>query len=499
MVKDKQVKGLFKAMSDGKTLFQAAQRADMCENTARKYVRSGQFPSEIAHQHTWRTRKDPFGEVWADIEELLTNNPGLEAKTVFEYLQREHPPGVFQDGQLRTLQRRFREWHCLYGPGKEVFFEQIHTPGELGASDFTDMSKLGITIQGVHFEHLIYHYVLTWSNWEHGTICFSESFESLNAGLQNALWHCGGVPRKHRTDRLSSAVNNLDEKRDFTSKYNGLLNHYQMEGQKTNPNSGNENGDIEQRHHRFKTALAQALMLRGSRDFESRQEYEMFLEKLFSQLNNGRKDRFEKERAYLQHLPSSRLPDYTEIRGVLVSKGSTITVRKNIYSVHSRLRDQHVRIRLYSEHIEVYFEGKRIQRMPRLRGSDGHDINYRHIIDWLVRKPGAFANYRFKSDMFPTSNFRIIYDVLHECNTPLRADKEYLAILHCAADESEELVNQAISTLLSEEKVSCAAEVQSLVLWMQCNATPAVVDIEVDDVELGQYDTLLECAEKEVV
>lgn len=498
MVKDKQVKGLFMSMSKGKTLSQAADRADMCENTARKYYKSGKFPSEVAQPHTWRTRKDPFEEVWSKIEDFLINNKGIEAKTIFDYLQRSYP-GRFQDGQLRTLQRRLREWSCLYGSGKEVYFEQVHTPGELGASDFTDMSKLGITIQNVHFEHLIYHYVLTWSNWEHGSICFSESFESLSAGLQNALWHCGGVPRKHRTDRLSSAVNNLDEKRDFTSKYNGVLKHYQMEGQKTNPNSGNENGDIEQRHHRFKIALDQALMLRGSRDFASRQEYEEFLEKLFMQLNRGRKARFDQERACLQPLPSKRLPAYTEIRDVLVSKGSTITVRKNIYSVHSRLRDQHVVVRLYSEHVEVYFSGRKIQCMQRLRGTEGHEINYRHIIDWLVRKPGAFANYRFKADMFPTSNFRIAYDALRECHSPFRADKEYLSILHCAAQESELLVNQAISILLNEEKVPCSSEITALVHWMRSNATSAIVDITVNDVELSQYDMLLECAERKVV
>ncbi len=156
MVKDKQVKGLLKSMSSGKTLYQAAQKADICENTARKYLRAGRLPSELANEHTWRTRKDPFESVWTDIEDLLINNPGLEAKTVFEWLQTENP-GKYPDGQLRTLQRRFRSWHCLFGPGKEVFFEQVHYPGQLGASDLTDMSKLGITIQRIPFSHLIYH------------------------------------------------------------------------------------------------------------------------------------------------------------------------------------------------------------------------------------------------------------------------------------------------------------------------------------------------------
>jgi len=404
MVKDKQVKGLFKSMSSGKTLYQAAQKADICENTARKYVRARRLASELALKHDWRTRKDPFKSVWDEIEELLIHNPGLEAKTVFDWLQREHP-GKYPNGQLRTLQRRFRTWHCLSCPGKEVFFEQVHRPGQLGASDFTDMSSLGITIQRIPFPHLLYHYVLSWSNWEHGTICFSESYESLCAGLQNALWHCGGVPQRHRTDRLSSAVNNLDEQRAYTRKYRALLNHYQMEGEKTNPASGNENGDVEQRHHRFKKALDQALMLRGSRDFNTRQEYEAFLESLFDQINRGRCEKFKEEQRHLRTLPSSRLPYYTKLENVRVSRGSTIIVQKNVYSVHSRLIDSHVMVHLYPEYLEVYFESKFIQRMERLRGSSGHDINYRHIIDWLVRKPGVFANYRYRADLFPTSSF----------------------------------------------------------------------------------------------
>lgn len=494
MVKDKQVKGLLKSMSSGKPLYQAAQKADICENTARKYLRTGRLPSELAKAHTWRTREDPFESVWPDIEELLINNPGLEAKAVFASLQRENP-GKYSDGQLRTLQRRFRSWHCLHGPGKEVFFEQVHRPGQLGASDFTDISKLGITIQRIPFSHLIYHYVLTWSNWEHGTICFSESYESLCSGLQNALWHCGGVPREHRTDRMSAAVNNLNEKRSYTQNYKALLNHYNLKGQKTNPNSGNENGDIEQRHYRFKKALDQALMLRGSRDFNSRKDYEEFLEKLFTQINSGRVQRFKEELRHLRMLPSRRLPDYTEITDVRVSNGSTIIVQKNIYSVPSRLINTHVAIRIYPEHLEVYFESKLVQRMERLRGSSSHEINYRHIIDWLVRKPGAFANYRYRADLFPTSQFRIAYDLLKQQN-PLNADKEYLRILKCAADESEELVNHALLKLTDTTAAFSSHSVKALVNWIQTSGVTPAFHIEVSEPELSHYDSLLENTEE---
>lgn len=494
MVTNKQVKGLWKSMSEGKKIYQAAQKADMCEDTARKYIRANSLPCELAKDHSWKTRHDPFEDIWPTLKELLENNPGLEAKTAFDWLQRECPDS-YQDGQLRTLQRRFRNWRAWYGKGKEVFFPQIHRPGELGESDFTDMSSLNITIEGISFKHLIYHYVLTYSNWEHGSVCFSESYESLATGLQNAFWFCGGVPLRHRTDRLSAAINNLDEKREFTQRYSALLRFYNVEGEKTNPNSGNENGDVEQRHYRFKKAVEQALMLRGSNDFTTRKDYEEFLLKLFSQLNSGRQKLFDEECHYLKNLPSRRLPDYREFKNVLVGKSSTITVRKNVYSVHSRLRDAHVTVRLYSEHIEVYFESKLVQRMERLIGSKGYAINYRHVIDWLVRKPGAFANYRYRSDFFPTSQFRIAYDLLHEQCSGL-ADKEYLQILHCAAHESEELVNHTLRQLIDEGSILTASAVETLVHWIQSSDTIPVIDIQVSEVELHLYDALLTSCEE---
>ena len=206
MVTDQQVRRLFKLIQSEKNFGIAAMKAGMDEKTARKYRETGKLPSELKPENNWHTRKDPFGDVWDGIQAMLSINPGLEAKTIFEDLQRKQP-GQFADGQLRTLQRRIKNWRATEGPAKEIFFAQIHKPGDLCQSDFTHMDKLDVTIDGVPFDHMIYHFVLTYSNWEAGTICFSESFESLSHGLQNALWELGGIPHHHRTDRLGSAVN----------------------------------------------------------------------------------------------------------------------------------------------------------------------------------------------------------------------------------------------------------------------------------------------------
>lgn len=260
-----------KLIETEETLGLAAAKAGMDEKTARRYRRLGRLPSEVRVEHGWRTREDPFLEVWEEIGGKLGINPGLEAKTLFEDLQRRYP-GRFSDGQLRTLQRRIKVWRALEGPPKEVFFSQHYRPGEVCQSDFTYMRALGVTIQGQPFDHLIYHFVLPYSNWETGTVCFSESFESLSEGLQNALWELGGVAKAHQTDRLSTAVHKTDHPEEFTRRYRALMSHYRLEARTIGVSKPHEIGDVEQRHFRFKKALEQALMLRASRDFSNREE-----------------------------------------------------------------------------------------------------------------------------------------------------------------------------------------------------------------------------------
>src|ERR1035437_7777503 len=269
MVTDQQVRRVFVALLKGKTLAVSAARGGVDEKTARKYRALGCLPSQSRAEHTWRTRADPFQDVWTEIEALVRDAPGLEAKTVFEELQRRYL-GRFADGQLRTLQRRLKVWRATAGPAKEVYFAQEHHPGALCQSDFTHMTALGVTMGGQRFAHLIYHFVLTYSNWETGSVCFSESFESLSAGFQNALFELGGVPQAHRSDRMTAAVYSDCNGAEFTQAYQALLKFFGLEGQMIQAGKANENGDVEQSHHRFKRAVEQALLLRGSRVFESR-------------------------------------------------------------------------------------------------------------------------------------------------------------------------------------------------------------------------------------
>jgi hypothetical protein len=486
MVTDQQVRRLFKLMQTEPTSYLAAAKAGMDEKTARKYARAGKLPSELMMEHTWRTRTDPFEAHWEEVREKLTDNPGLEAKTLFEDLQRRFPD-TFPDGQLRTLQRRVKRWRALEGPSKETFFPQLHRPGELAQSDYTHMGKLGITIGRQPFDHLIYHFVLTYSNWETGSICYSESFESLSEGLQAALWELGGVPQTHQTDRLTAAVHNALHQEEFTQRYQALLRHYGLIGRKSQAASPNENGDVEQRNHRLKRAVQQALLLRGSFDFDTIEQYRLFLDNLFARLNRGRRERFLEEQRVLRSLPERRLESCTRLE-VTVSGASTIRVNNNVYSVESRLIGETMQVRLFADHLDLYYAQKRVDTVPRLRGKCRHLINYRHVIDQLQRKPGAFENYRYREEMFPGSCFRLAYDELKERHTQQVAAREYLKILAMAAKESEAGVAAALAELCGRQPVT--AEAVELLVRTQQLPTP-VTDVGIATVDLANYDRLL--------
>ncbi len=482
-------------MNSGMSQEKAALKAGMARKTARKYLSKRKLPSELMQPRTYRTRADPFDEVWPEVEALLDADPALESKTLFDWLQRERP-GQFADGQLRTLQRRVKVWRATDGRSKEVFFDQVHHPGKLSASDFTCMNALKVTILGRPLRHLMYHFVLTYSNWEHVTLCYSESLEALSTGLQNALWALGKVPEKHRTDQLTAAVNQIGgpSPRDaFQGRYLEVLDHYHLTGQKIQVGRANENGDAEQSHNRFKKRLDQALMLRGSRDFESIEAYMAFVGEQLARYNAGRRDRLAEEMAVMQTLPQRRIDSVRRVQ-VRVSRGSLIHVDKNIYSVHSRLIGEKITVAIGLDDLEIWYGQKVIDRLPRLRGRGKHLISYRHIIDWLVRKPGAFEDYRYNEDLFPTTRFRIAYDLLNKNGT---GAKPYLKILELAAKSNESAVDDALGDMINR---NCKIDPDSIKQFVDDRLEPrAETEVEVVIPALSMYDGLLSSDRNEEV
>ena len=492
MVKDLQVRRLFDVQNKYEYKYQAADAAGMSSKTARKYLKSGKLPGQCRVEHTWSTRRDPFADDWSFVIQLMEDTQAtLEAKTIFEFLQRAYP-GKYHNGQLRTLQRKIKKWKALYGPSKEIFFSQVYRPGQWACSDFTSMNKLNITISQQPFEHIFYHFVLCYSNWQAGRICYSESFESLSLGIQDALWKLGGVPFVHRTDNLTSAVHKVGHPDVFTDKYQGLSDHYGFESSKTNPASPHENGDVEKSNDLFKKAVDQSLIIRGSRDFNSLQEYEKFLQKIIDRMNANCHKRFSEEIEVLKRLPNRRYDDY-EARDCKVGRGGTFRLLHNTYSAHSRLAGEKIKVRVFADKLEIWYAQRHIETLARLRGEGGHSINYRHIIDRLVRKPGAFENYTYKDDLFPTSHFRIAYDILRDGCSIRQASKQYLKILELAAKEDESLVNEALRLLINLEDEISFEKVRDFIDSKQKPPDPK--DVYVEEVDINFYDTLLEIPE----
>ncbi len=496
MVTDEQVRFLMSLLKQGIPQVTAAVKAGMSERTARKYAHSGRVPSVEKVPHTWRTRPDPFAPVWPEVEALLRQDSGLQARTVWRELNERHP-GKFQTGQLRTLQRRFNAWRARSGPDREVFFPQVHVPGEQAQSDFTDMRALAIGIEGQPFPHLLYHCVLTYSNWESVSICPSESFESLSAGLQTALWSFGGVPSEHRTDNLSAATHELAESRgrDFTVRYRELMEHYGLRASRNFPGNAHENGDVESSNGGLKNAIDQRLRLRGSRDFTSREAYVGFLEGCISARNAARSVRIEEERAHLRALPARPLPSYREFYAT-VSRASVVRAVNRPYSVSSRLVGRRVRVRVHADIVELDYQGERVAVMERLIGKATRRIDYRHIIHSLVRKPGAFRRYAYREDLFPRFEYRRAYDELLAADDA-QADFDYVRILHLADADGEEAVRLALAQLLAAGTVPTYESVRAIVRGPR---TPTgAPDLEVGEPDLTVYDRLLGAVVAEAV
>ncbi len=465
----------------------AAARAGIGERTARKYERAAALPSQLKRPHDWKTRSDPFEEDWPWVVSELERDPALQGSTLFALLCERHP-GRYRPTQVRTLQRHIQQWRVLHGPDREVMFAQDHVAGERGQSDFTHMEDLGVTLAGEPFPHLLHHFVLTYSNVEAVSICFSESFEALAEGIEQALWQIGGVPKQHRTDHLTAAVKNAGKQdaRDWTRRYEALMAHYGMQPTRNNVSIAHENGDVEQSHHQFKQAVDQALRVRASRDFKSREAYERFLADLIRVRNLKRSARFAEEQAALQPLPTTVLAPCQEMR-VTVSQFSTIAIKANIYSVPSRLIGTSLLVRVHAETIEGYVGSTVAFTFPRLIGKQQHRIDYHHVIWSLVRKPGAFAAYRYRDDLFPTTTFRLAYDQLVKGGVE-KADRDYVRILHLAASTSESEVETALTLLLEASTLPTFEAVRDLVHLPQCQE---VLTLSAPHLDLSPYDNLI--------
>src|SRR5712664_3138473 len=364
-----------------------------------------------------RRRPDPLAEVWdGEIVPILKSAPGIRAIAVLDEIRRRHPE--ISAGIRRTLERRMRNWRALAGPEQDVIFRQEHEPGRLGLSDFTDTSILGITVAGVVLGHRLYHFRLAFSGFEHAHVVLGgESFVALAEGLQNALWSLGGVPEQHRSDSLSAAFRNLgaDAKEDLTTRYEAFCDYYGMTPTRNNAGVSHENGSIESAHGHLKRALADALLLRASRDFDDLPAWRGFVDEIVGRGNARNAKRIDQERMALKKLPVRKTADYDEVN-VDVTTSSAFTLRKVFYSVPSRLIGHRLRVRLYDDRLECFQGATHIITLRRGRaqpnGKHGHVIDYRHVIHSLRRKPMALLNLVYRAQLFPRRAYALAFEAL---------------------------------------------------------------------------------------
>jgi len=441
----------------------AAAKTGISVSSARRIESSVTLPSQRPPRH-WRTRYDPLSEVWeSEVVPMLNGAPALMGVTVLEELQRRHPE-CFAPSVLRTLQRRVRQWRAENGAEREIFFAQEHPPGRLGLSDFTIADDLGVSIAGLTFNHRLYQFAFAHSGWRHACVVLGgESFQALTSGLQDALWMAGGVPEEHRTDSLSAAFNNLAEQEELTRRYRDLCTHYGLRASRNNLGVSHENGAIESRQGSLKRALDQALLLRGTREFVDLPAYQQFVAETARRLNARCARAWEVERASLKPLPERRTSDYEEL-DARVSKFGVFSAKSTLYSVPSRLVGHRLKVRLHSAHIEAWLGGVKVFECERVRASaeERHPrrIDWRHMLPWLKRKPGAFARWALRDAMFPRSEYAQAWERISE-RLPERAACRLMVGLLDLADQANVVVELA-SALSALHERGDLPEIESL-------------------------------------
>ena len=469
----------------------AAAKAGFSAASAYRIEQDPRLPSQKQAPRE-RRRRDPLSAVWdSEVVPLLKSVAGLRPVAIFDEIRRRHPQ--IGASVRRTLERRIRMWRALNGAEQDVIFRQEHPPGRLGLSDFTGMADRGVSVAGALLDHRLYHFRLAFSGWEHAHVVLGgESFVALAEGLQNALWALGRAPLQHRSDSLSAAFRNLDDdtRQDQTRRYEALCAHYGMEPTRNNRGVAHENGSIESPHGHLKQAIEDALLLRGSRDFDTLDAYRRFVDEIVGRRNARLAKRLGLERSALQVLPARRTTDYEETI-VTVTSSSGFTLKKVFYSVPSRLIGHRLRVRLYDDRLECFLGATSLMTLRRGRahptGKHGHVVDYRHVIHALRRKPMALLNLVYREQLFPRRAYRRAFDALLAAGSEKRACRTMVGLLALAHDRACE--GELAVAIDAELDAGRLPELD--ILARRFAPDPATIpDITVELVPLHLYDEL---------
>ncbi len=473
----------------GKTQSISAAKADISERSGRR-MEKGEGGPNHRKPRNWRTRKDPLSPVWDEVlVPMLEKNPALMAVTLYEYLQ-DHYPGQYPNKIRRTLERRVRDWQAKYGPAKEVIFRQVKQPGIMGISDFTEpKDSYAITINGQLLKHILFHFRLPFSGWAGVRVIEGgESFTALCSSLNSIFQQLGGTPKEHRTDSLSAAFKNLnkDTQTDLTDRYHAFCDHYNMKPTRNNRGVSHENGAIESAHGHLKRRISQQLMLRGSNDFINVEAFQVWLDQLVDKYNQRCSARFIEERAALNPLPSQLGVDYDEML-VSVSTQSTIHVARSLYTVPSRLIGENLHIQLHEKVLEIYHNHQHIMTLERVYGETpnqrARNVDFRHVISWLVQKPQAFRNSKLRDDLLPNDCFAAIWQRADKDLDPRMACCFIVKLLYLVKDGQLDEIGEWV---LQQPKLPSIEEVRNQFSVVP----PSEVSVTSEQHELDEYDAL---------
>jgi len=475
---------------DGDRQITSAAKAGVSERSGRR-MEKGEGGPEHRKPRNWRTRKDPLSPIWEErLVPMLEENPKLIAITLYEFLELEYP-GKYSDKVRRTLERRVRTWKAQHGPAKEVIFRQTKQPGVVGISDFSKPKEsYAVTINGAPFHHMLFHFRLPFSGWAGVRVIEGgESFTALSGSMNIILRKLGGTPLEHRTDSLSAAYKNANDvtQEDLTDRYNAFCEHFNMKPTRNNRGVAHENGAIESPHGHLKRRIQQHLILRDSSDFSSIDEFQQWLDKLVDRYNQRCSERLQEERACLQALPDQPGVDYSEI-SVRVTSQSTANVARTLYSVPSRLIGEKLYIHLYEKTLKIHHNNQYLMDIERVfpaaPNKRSRKIDFRHVIDSLVRKPQAFRNSTLRDDILPDANFKAIWQRVDQTMDAHMACHFIVKLLYIAKDGQVDEIGDWVHSQTTLPTIE--------VVRKKFKSVPSSdVSVASEQGDLGAYDVLL--------
>ncbi len=499
-ITDHQVNRYIDNRKDGKTQDKSADKAGISVRRGRDIEKNMRI---LKKERKLIEKTNKIDTVFKSKLVPLLKGDHYQATFLLEHIQNMFTIEEYPNSLLRTLQRRMKEWERDNKrlKSKEVMFPQEHKPGILAACDFTHpKDKIKITIKGKPFKHIIFHIRLACSGLSYAQVFEGpgESFEKLAQGLNNGFEYFGGVPKKLRTDSMSAAFKNLNkkDKDDQTRRYQALVDHYGVEAKRINRGKGHENGAIESPHGHLKEYLRQCLAIRRSSNFNSFEEYQAFILEIVEKRNRHRKKTLiSVDRAALKSLPSTKAIEYTEV-SAKVSSSCMINVKNEIYTVPDTLIDETLLVRLYSNKLECYLGKKHMITLDRahsIAGEKAQNINPKHLVLGLSKKPQAFRDYKFREAFLANYKYKYIWEHIDRDMEERAACKLMARILKLAYthDCEEELADYIIGRIHKKKELN--------INYLENKFMPkqkALPAIEVTQHMLSSYNELIQQGDK---